>query len=275
MLGGELLKTLYGPGNHVFAPNENDVDIADEPVLFKCFAEFMPELVIHAAAYTDVDGCERNPHLAHRINADGTAHIVRAAAQLDAAMLYVGTDFVFDGRKHAPYLPDDHTNPLSVYGASKLAGEKHVRRRITRHWIVRTAWLFGAGGRNFVRTILDRADDGRMLEIVDDQVGSPTYAHDLAQAIAEIVAGEGHGTWHVTNAGSCSWYELAHQALALSGRGDADISAIPSARLQRPARRPPYSVLANPTDAVLPFTPLRPWRDALAAYLREIGELHE
>lgn len=273
MLGAELLKSLYGPGDQVFAPHENDVDIADEAAVFKCFAGFPPDVVIHAAAYTDVDGCETNPHVANRVNADGTAHIARAAAKIQAAMLYVGTDFIFDGRKREPYLPDDAPRPLGVYGASKLEGERHVRRRVEHHWIVRTAWLFGSNGRNFVRTILNRADSGKGLEVVDDQVGCPTYARDLAAAIAQIVKGEAYGTWHVTNAGGCSWFELAREALALSGRRSVQIKPISSVKLTRPAKRPSYSVLANPPSATLPFTPLRPWQEALAAYLAEIGEL--
>lgn len=273
MLGAELLKTLYAPGEQVFAPSENETDIADEAAVFKCFADFTPEVVIHAAAYTNVDGCETNPHLALRINADGTLHIARAAAQIGAAMLYVSTDFVFDGRKREPYLPGDVPRPLNVYGASKLAGEKHVRRMIERHWIVRTAWLFGRNGPNFVRTILDRADRDRRLEVVNDQVGSPTYAADLARAISQIVAGTSYGTWHVTNGGSCSWFELAKKALELSGRGQVDIRPISSVKLDRPARRPPYSVLGNPSDAQLPFEPLRPWQEGLSAYLSELGEM--
>jgi len=273
MLGSELLKALYGPGEQIFAPSEDDVDIADEAAVFKSFADFTPEVVIHAAAYTDVDGCETNPYLANRVNADGTAYIARAAAKIDAAMLYVSTDFVFDGRKRAPYLPDDAPRPLNVYGSSKLAGEKHVRSRVEHHWIVRTAWLFGAAGRNFIRTVLERADAGKQLEVVDDQIGCPTYARDLAGAIAQVVTTDAWGTWHATDAGSCSWFELASEALALSGRTSAEIKPIPSARLTRPARRPPYSVLANPPGVEVPFAPLRPWQEALAAYLDEIGEL--
>lgn len=272
MLGTELLKSLYGPGDQVFAPSENDIDIGDEAAVFSCFAEFTPEVVIHAAAYTNVDGCETNPHLAYQVNAEGTEHVVRATAGVGAAILYVSTDFVFDGRKRQPYLPTDSPHPLSVYGASKLAGEKHVRAKIERHWVVRTAWLFGAGGRNFISTILATADKGKKLEVVDDQIGCPTYARDLAHAIAEIVRGEDYGTWHVTNAGSCSWFDLAREALAISGRTSAKISAISSAKLHRPARRPLYSVLAN-APGRLPFSPPRPWQEAVAAYLAETGEL--
>lgn len=275
MLGSELLKVLIAPGNQVFAPSEHDTDIANEAAVFKAFADFPPDCVIHAAAYTNVDGAESNHHIARRVNADGTANIARAAAKIDASMLYMGTDFVFDGRKREPYLPDDTPHPLGVYATSKLNGERHMGRLLDRYWIVRTAWLFGARGRNFVRTVLEKADKDGELQVVDDQIGCPTYAVDLAHAISEIVGTDKYGIWHVTNSGQCSWFEFAREALALSGRSEVKVKPIPSARLDRAARRPLYSVLANPAGANPPFTPLRDWREALAAYLAEIGELDE
>ncbi|RJQ51976.1 MAG: dTDP-4-dehydrorhamnose reductase [Actinobacteria bacterium] len=274
MLGSELLRTLIGPGNQVFAPSERETDIADEDAVARSFIDFTPECVIHAAAYTNVDGCELNPHLAFRVNSEGTRHVAKAAGRVGASMLYVSTDFVFDGRKKTPYLPDDRPHPLNVYGHSKLEGEKHVKRLAERHWIVRTAWLFGKNGPNFVRAILDKADRGGELEVVDDQTGSPTYARHLAIAIAEIVGGDDTGTWHVTGGGRCTWYDLARETLALSGREHVPVSPISSVRLGRPARRPPYSVLGN-ADGPLPFSPLPSWREGLAAYLREMRELRE
>jgi dTDP-4-dehydrorhamnose reductase len=186
-------------------------------------------------------------------------------------MLYLSTDYVFDGQKTAPYAEDDLPNPLNVYGQSKLQGESHVKELLPRSWIVRTSWLFGPLGKNFVRTILQRAQQGESLRVVDDQVGAPTYTVDLAEKLEQIVMRGSPGTYHVTNRGYCSWFEFAKEILRQAGLSHVPLFAIPTSASDRPARRPRNSRLAHTRLESEGLGLLPPWQDALARYLlREV-----
>jgi dTDP-4-dehydrorhamnose reductase len=300
MLGRELAARLAQPpaAHEVTAVDIADFDITDFAATAAAIAAAAPDLVCHCAAYTDVDGCERDPERALRVNAQGAWNVAAAlrsarddaGSQAGADMLHVSTDFVFDGEKGAPYTEYDEPRPLGVYGLSKLAGERHVRELVRRHFIVRTAWLFAPHGRNFVRAILRKARelsgcakaaaDRPMLRVVADQVGSPTSAADLADAIvrhlvdlpAEASAKAGsrlYGTYHITNAGSCSWAELAAETLRLAGSPVA-VEPIASSEWPSPTRRPAYSVLRRLSLEMQGRDDLRPWQEALAEVVAEI-----
>lgn len=266
-LGTDILQVFQADG--VIGVDEEDFDIAEADST-EILIGYHPDLVIHAAAYTDVDGCERDPGRAFRVNAEGTRHVVEACRVLGVPLVYVSTDYVFDGSKQLPYTEEDLPHPLNIYGASKLKGEEHVRATLDCHYIVRTAWLYGRGGRNFVKAILGKAQRGETLRIVDDQVGSPTWAKDLASAIAQLIQGARFGTYHITNAGECSWYEFAERILDVAGLNGRNPIPISSAELGRAAPRPAYSVLANQAWERHVGPSLRSWQEVLDAAIQEI-----
>lgn len=229
-------------------------------------ARWEPELILHAAAYTDVDGCEQNVELAFRVNAIGTQHVALAAQRTDAMLVYISTNEVFDGTRRDHYREWDQVNPVSVYARSKTAGEQIVRDLLSRFYIVRVAWLFGPGGSNFVTKILAAADKNPALRIAADEFGNPTYAPDLAAAIAKLVDTGHFGIYHLTNAGFCSRFEFAREIMRLTQRTDVSLTPILSADWPRATRPPLHAILANTNAAALGIT-LRPWQEALAEYL--------
>jgi len=227
-------------------------------------ADWAPEAVIHAAAMTDVDGCEREPEAAYRVNALGTRNVALACQRCGAPMLYVSTDYVFDGTSEEPYLEYDEPNPESIYAKSKLAGEEFVRELLMQFYIVRTAWLYGHNGRNFVEKTLELADRETGLSVVANEFGSPTYAPDLTDAICRLMRHPLYGIYHLVNEGSCSRYEFAAKVLELSGRTDVELS--PSKLYPRAAKVPRRAVLRNFSAATQLGIVLRPWDEALQAY---------
>ncbi len=230
------------------------------------------EIIIHCAAYTDVDGCTRDPDRAWASNAVATENVADAAQALQARLLYVSTDYVFEGTKAEPYLEDDEPAPLTVYGESKLAGERAVAAILPDHLIVRTQWLYGPGGKNFVASILKAARSRKRLQVVHDERGCPTYAPDLAEAIWRLLHTEATGIVHVTNRGACTRLELALAALEEAGLSDIEVEGIPSAAWDSPTRRPTNAVLGDTRLAALGLEPLRPWREALVEYVRTMGK---
>ncbi len=265
-LGHDLVGILKKA--HEVHPFDLDLDITDYSRFLIKMDSIKPQLVIHSAAYTNVDGCEKEPDRAFLINALGTQNVALACQKLDAAMVYISTDFVFDGEKGEPYSEYDKTNPLSVYGKSKLDGENYVRALLTRFYIVRTSWLYGKQGHNFVKTILKLADENDELTIVDDQIGSPTYTNDLAETIARLIETEWFGIYHITNSGACSWFDFAREILEKSGRDIGKVRPIRSKDLDRPAPRPAYSVLSNYMLELRGWSPLRSYQEALDAYFQ-------
>ena len=244
-----------------------EVDLTDLAATRSSVASFQPEVVIHAAAMTDVDGAARNPDLAYRVNALGTRNVAVASEAGGATLLAISTNEVFDGTKTEPYLEFDPTNPINPYAKSKLAAEQLVRDLSRRFYIVRTAWLYGLGGNNFVKKIITRADTAGQLRVVTDEVSSPTYTEDLITAIEQLLPTGAYGIYHFTNAGACSRYEFAQKILELSGRAHIPIEPIVLADYARPSTPPPFAPLRNFCGAQLGIM-LRPWQDALADYLQ-------
>jgi dTDP-4-dehydrorhamnose reductase len=231
-----------------------------------------PDLVIHLAAYTDVDGCEANPQLAEETNSTGARNVATACAQVGAAMLYVSTDYVFDGAKLGDYLEDDPPNPISVYGKSKWLGEQHVRAILKRYFIVRTSWLYGPHGKNFVSTILRLAHQQKVLRVVNDQQGSPTYTRHFSLKIAELASTQAYGIYHITGSGTCSWFEFARTILELWPVEGAQVIPISSYESGRAARRPANSVLENRALKQAHLELMPHWKVALSEYLDEIKQ---
>jgi dTDP-4-dehydrorhamnose reductase len=243
-------------------------DIAEVDVI-PAIADFAPHIVIHAAAMTDVDGCELDSDAAFRVNALGTQNVALACQRCGAAIIYISTDYVFDGAKGEPYWEFDEPNPISVYGQSKLAGERTVQALLNRFYIVRTAWLYAPGGNNFVTKILQLAQERDELAVVTAEVGSPTYAPDLAVAIVQLIEHPLYGIYHLANEGSCSRYEFARKALDYAGLEGYPLHPIES--YPRPAQPPTYAPLRNFVAATQLGIILRPWEEALQAFFEGQG----
>ena len=239
------------------------------PDCVRAIVEVAPEVVIHAGAYTDVDGAERNPDLAMAVNANGTERVARAAAKTGARLIYISTDYVFDGRGTRPYAESDPANPISVYGESKRAGELRALAGCNNTLVVRTAWLYGRQGKNFVKTMLQLAAERPCLKVVDDQRGCPTFAEDLAGMIGKLVAHPAQGILHVTNEGDCTWREFASEIVRLSGLR-VPVEPITTADLPRPAKRPAYSVLSADRLHQLGFR-MPAWQDGLQRFVKALS----
>jgi dTDP-4-dehydrorhamnose reductase len=262
-LGSELPAAFTG--HEIIAGTRPDFDLTNERSVRQAIELAGPDLVVHAAAHTDVDGCERNPELAYQTNALGTRFVACAARAVGAALVAVSTDYVFDGTKGEPYVEWDEPSPLSVYGRSKLAGEREALTLHDRCYVVRTSWVYSPRGRNFVKTMLRLATERPTLSVVDDELGGPTLAADLARAIAGLVSRPVYGIYHLANQGFCSRYALADRAIRRAGLSPT-ITPVSSAayreRYPLPARRPANSTLGNLAGAALGVT-LRPWEVAL------------
>ncbi len=270
-LGSDLVRVLAGEG--LVPLTHRDIEICDAGGTRMVITRHQPQIVINTAAYHRVDECETNVEKSFQVNTFGVRNLALACREVGAALVHISTDYVFDGRKVAPYVETDLPNPINVYGASKLAGEHFVRYLLDKYFIVRTSGLYGVAGSsgkggNFVESRLKQARDGKTIRMVNDQVLSPTYTLDLAHQIHRLIQTEHYGLYHITNAGSCSWYDFTAEILKLSG---LETGLIPQStdRSGAAAQRPAYSVLENAALARLGLDEMRPWTEALAAYLRE------
>ncbi len=254
-------------GDEVVGLGSRDVDIRDAARVQKLVQREMPDWIVLAAAYTDVDGCEGNPELAFAVNRDGAANVAEAAKVSGAKMLFISSDYVFDGKKNSPYEVSDPRNPQSVYGRSKAEAELRLLELLPEVCIARTSWLFGTEGKCFPDTILKLAASRPTLSVVNDQRGCPTYSMDLARAIMDLCRKDARGILHVTNAGDCSWFEFAQEIVRGAGLATL-VNPVSSAKMARPAPRPAYSVLSPTT--LRPYSIEMPtWKDALKRYLKE------
>ncbi len=268
MLGTDLMRVL-GSAHSVIGVDLDELDIADARAVEERVADEAPDVLINAAAYTDVDRSEEEGERAFRVNAEGAANLAAACRKARVRLVHVSTDYVFDGRKTSAYAEEDLPGPLGVYGRSKWEGEERIRRVLPQACVVRTAWLYGKAGRNFVKAILGQAEQKDRLRVVDDQKGSPTYTFDLAAALQEAAEKGLQGTYHVTNGGACSWLAFAEKILELAGRKGVKVVPISSADLGRPAPRPANSVLDCGKFERATGMKLRSWQEALAGYLSE------
>lgn len=268
MLGKDLVAILSAE-NHVFARDIDDFDITDQKRVQKEIEALHPQIVINAAAYTDVDGCESKRELAFSVNSEGARSVAMGCAAARAQMIHLSTDYVFDGFSKIPYREEDPPAPLNVYGSSKLQGERNIQEILKDYLIIRTAWLYGRHGKNFVDTILWQAGQQKELRVVNDQRGTPTFTKDLSLAIKRLIRAETRGVLHITNSGSCTWFEFAQQILQEKGYANRDIQVIPisSAELARPAKRPAYSVMDCRRYEQITGNKMRPWEEALKDYL--------
>jgi len=250
----------------VFGFGHTALDITDVSQVTNIFKQVNPDVVIHTAAYTQVDQAETDRDRAFAINALGTRNLVVEAEKLGSKFVYLSTDYVFDGQKGSPYSELDPTNPQSVYGQSKRAGEEFVLSLSSKYFIVRTSWVYGKYGANFVKTMLKLGNEGKPLKVVDDQFGSPTYTADLARFLQQLIGTEHYGIYHATNSGSCSWYEFAKTIFKEAGM-QIELSPCTTADFPRPAPRPAYSVLEHAGIMLNGFDDLRPWQEGLKDFL--------
>jgi dTDP-4-dehydrorhamnose reductase len=270
MLGHELTDILSADWK-LTGVDIGELDITDGEGAAAYIMSLRPYAVVNAAARTDVDGCESDPEGAFAVNARGAGHVAAACGTSASRMIQISTDYVFDGLKGEPYRESDRPNPQSVYGRSKLAGEEAVGAALSDYLIVRTSWLFGRHGKNFVDTVLKAASQQSVLEVVGDQYGCPTYARDLATGIGALLTTDCRGIVNVTNSGICSWCEYARAILELAGINGVRVSEITSDRLERHAPRPPFSALDGSRYAGLMGAPLRHWREAVGEYIKKKG----
>lgn len=241
-------------------------DITDRDSIFQTIESFEPEIVIHCAAYTDVDGCTRNPEVAYRVNSLGTQNIALACQEVAATLVHISTNEVFSGNRPEGYEEWMPLNPRNTYGRSKAAAEEHVRAILRRFYIVRPAWLFAPGGHNFIHAILGQAQKNGHLRVVTDEIGNPTYAEDLAAAITQLINTKQYGIYHLVNHGSCSRFEFAQEILRQRGLDNTIIKPILSSEFQRASSPPPFGALQNINGTAIGIS-LRPWQEALADYI--------
>ena len=264
MLGSDLREVLKN--YDLIAAGSKDLDITDEDKVMEFINENSPEIVINAAAYTAVDDCETHFDDAYAVNAIGPKNLAMACKELDIPLVHISTDYVFDGTKTSPLMENDTLGPKSVYGQTKLEGEKFIQGITEKFFILRTAWLYGIHGGNFVKTMLDLSENHDEITVVNDQIGSPTFSLDLAMAICELLDSDKYGIYHLTNEGECSWYDFAKEIFKIS---DIDVKVIPvsTEEFPRPAPRPSYSVLSNKKWENAGFTPMRNYKEALNQYI--------
>lgn len=267
MLGRDVVDVARGAGHEVAGFSRAELDVVDAAAVVRAVEDVRPDAVVNCAAFTDVDGAEERPDEARAVNGTGAGHVAAAAQAVAAPVVHLSTDYVFDGRKAAPYVESDRPNPRSAYGRSKLEGERTVAAANPRHAIVRSSWLFGTGGRNFVETILARGRERGEVSVVTDQVGCPTFTGHLAQALVALTERGATGVVHVAGAGHCSWHDFAVEIFREAGV-DCEVHPTDTAASGRPAPRPANSVLVSER----PDAPRLPsWRDGLAEYLAARG----
>jgi dTDP-4-dehydrorhamnose reductase len=265
MLGTDVVVAARGANHEVVALSRADLDVTDRDAVAAAVAEAAPAAVVNCAAFTNVDAAEEDEAEASRVNAEGARNVAEAAAVVGAAVLYPSTDYVFDGAKSEPYVESDAPRPLSAYGRSKFAGEHETAAANPRHYVVRSAWLFGTGGPNFVDTMLTIGSAQGQVLVVRDQIGSPTFTGHLASALVRVLDTHAFGLHHMAGAGECSWYELALEIFSQSGI-DCRVLSCTTEELGRPAPRPPYSALGSELEGPIE---LPEWREGLRAYLAE------
>lgn len=267
-LGYDVMNELAGRGHEGIGVDIQEMDITDAASVEKVITEAAPDAVIHCAAYTAVDAAEDNVDLCRRVNAGGTENIARVCKALNCKMMYISTDYVFNGQGTRPWEPDDKREPLNVYGQTKYEGELAVET-LEKFFLVRIAWVFGVNGKNFIKTMLNLGKTRDHLTVVADQIGSPTYAYDLARLLVDMIETDKYGRYHATNEGLCSWYEFACEIFKQAGM-NVTVSPVTSDQYPAKAKRPMNSRMDKSKLDEMGFKRLPSWQDALGRYLKEI-----
>lgn len=275
-LGSDVVSLFQKVGHTVIACDRNLLDITDESACLKTLNEYKPDTVLHCAAYTAVDLAEQEVDAAYAVNATGTRNMVLASERVGAKFCYISTDYVFDGKSENPYHEYDNTNPQTIYGKSKRAGEILVQSLSSAYFIVRTSWLYGMHGNNFVKTMLRLAEVRPVINVVNDQKGSPTYTVDLAGFLLELIQTERYGIYHTSNTESCTWYEFAKAIFAelesvSEKRYSVKVNPCTTEEFPLPAPRPRNSVMDHLSIRTNGLTDLRPWREGLRDFLRDFS----
>lgn len=265
-LGVDVMNELEKRGHVGIGVDVEEMDITNPDIVDKVITESKVDVVMHGAAYTAVDAAEDNVELCRKINAYGTENVAKVCKKLDIPMVYISTDYVFDGQGTRPWEPDDERHPLNVYGQSKYEGELAVQDNLDKFFIIRIAWVFGVNGKNFIKTMLNLAKNHDTLSVVNDQTGSPTYTYDLARLLVDMMETDKYGFYHATNEGLCTWYEFALEIFRQAG---VDVKVVPvtSEEFQAKAKRPSNSRMNKDKLDVMGFERLPSWQDALARYL--------
>lgn len=268
-LGYDVVNELEKRGHTAVAVDIEEMDITDAVSVERVITEAEVGAVIHCAAYTAVDAAEDNVEICRRVNAEGTENIAKVCKKLDLKMIYISTDYVFDGEGERPWEPDDERHPLNVYGQTKYEGELAVEKYLEKYFIVRIAWVFGVNGKNFIKTMLKLSETHEELNVVDDQVGSPTYTYDLAVLLVDMVESDKYGRYHATNEGLCTWYEFAKEIFRQAGV-EVKVNPVTSDMFPAKAKRPKNSRMSKEKLDANGFHRLPTWQDALERYLSEI-----
>ena len=271
-LGHDVMNELAKRGLEGIGVDVEEMDITDAEACERVIKAAAPEAVIHCAAYTAVDAAEDNRDLCHRVNGEGTKHIAKVCGELDIPMMYISTDYVFNGQGERPWEPDDHREPLNVYGLTKYEGEIAVEQLLKKYFIVRIAWVFGLNGKNFIKTMLRLGKERGAVSVVDDQIGSPTYTYDLARLLVDMIQTERYGRYHATNEGLCSWYEFACEIFRQAGMDEVKVTPVDSASYPAKAKRPFNSRMSKEKLTENGFERLPSWQDALGRYLKVLSE---
>lgn len=268
-LGYDVVNELKKQGLEAIGVDIDDMDITVEDSVNSVIGEAAPDAVVHCAAYTAVDAAEDNVELCRRVNVQGTANIANMCKKLDIPMVYISTDYVFDGQGERPWEPEDERHPLNVYGQTKYEGELAVQNTLEKYFIVRIAWVFGVNGANFIKTMLNKSKTTNHLTVVNDQFGSPTYTYDLARLLVDMVQTEKYGIYHATNEGTCTWYEFACEIFQQAGI-EMDVEPVSADRYPAKAKRPSNSRMSKEKLTENGFERLPSWQDAVSRYLKEI-----
>ncbi len=268
-LGYDVMNELEKQGLEGIGVDIDEMDITDADQVNKVIKEAAPDAVIHCAAYTAVDAAEDNEEICRKVNAQGTENIAKVCEELDIKMMYISTDYVFNGQGERPWEPDDEREPLNVYGQTKYEGELAIEEHVKKFFTVRIAWVFGVNGKNFIKTMLNLGKTHDHLTVVNDQTGSPTYTYDLARLLVDMIQTDKYGRYHATNEGLCTWYEFACEIFKQAGM-DVSVAPVSSEEYPAKAKRPSNSRMDKSKLTANGFQPLPTWQDALSRYLKEI-----
>ena len=269
-LGHDVMDELAAKGIEGIGVDVEEMDITDAAACEKVITEAKPDAVIHCAAYTAVDAAEDNVELCRKVNSEGTRNIAKVCKSLDIKMMYISTDYVFNGEGQRPWEPDDHREPLNVYGLTKYEGEIAVEQNLDKYFIVRIAWVFGINGKNFIKTMLRLGKERGAVSVVNDQIGSPTYTYDLSKLLVAMIQTDKYGRYHATNEGLCSWYDFACEIFRQAGMDEVKVTPVASSAFPVKAKRPSNSRLNKEKLTEKGFERLPAWQDALGRYLKEL-----